>query len=64
MFFVADAKGGHIFSATQKEHERAVEFYRMSQRRAEEAQKLAEMNEVAKKGIQPRPVMPPPTSAQ
>ncbi len=28
MYFVADAEGGHIFSANQKEHERAVEFYR------------------------------------
>lgn len=38
MYFVADAEGGHIFSSTQKEHERAVEFYR----RAREIQRAAQ----------------------
>ncbi len=50
MYFVSNGKGGHIFSATQKEHERAVEFYRMSQRKAEEVRVQERIN-----ALVPRP---------
>jgi UPF0755 protein len=34
MFFVADGEGGHVFSRTRAEHERAVREYRRARRRA------------------------------
>ena len=40
MYFVADGQGGHVFSATQKEHERAVEFYRRFLKEARKQQAL------------------------
>jgi UPF0755 protein len=61
MYFVSDGKGGHVFSATMKEHERAVEFYRMSQRRAEETRELEKLNKV---GTQLSVIGPPSPAAQ
>ncbi len=61
MYFVSDGKGGHIFSATQKEHERAVEFYRMSQKKAEELRKQERLNSLT---TQPALVVPPINPAQ
>ncbi|MEO1608890.1 MAG: endolytic transglycosylase MltG [Pseudomonadota bacterium] len=39
LYFVADGKGGHIFSETLEEHNRAVEEWRKIERRIREAQK-------------------------
>ena len=43
MYFVSDANGAHIFSVTQKEHSRAVEFYRR-----QKAYTLKELEDIAK----------------
>ncbi|MCB9030437.1 MAG: endolytic transglycosylase MltG [Deltaproteobacteria bacterium] len=37
-YFVSDARGGHIFSVTLKEHNRAVQFYRRAIQSKEEQQ--------------------------
>ncbi|MDZ4786383.1 MAG: endolytic transglycosylase MltG [bacterium] len=42
MYFVADGRGGHIFSISQKEHERAVEFYRHTLKMQRQEQGLKE----------------------
>lgn len=61
MYFVADGDGGHIFSSTQKEHERAVEFYRRAREIQEEARKGSEEPVVEE---MPAPVEPPAPVAQ
>lgn len=43
LYFVADGKGGHVFSKTLDEHNNAVSRYRKGQKKTEELAKLVEL---------------------
>ncbi|MGI9521280.1 MAG: endolytic transglycosylase MltG [Hyphomicrobiaceae bacterium] len=48
LFFVADGKGGHVFSETVEQHNRAVAQWRKIERRIREAQRQKELTRRAK----------------